>query len=382
MVLGPVGSTVGTKSIFRSRKIAAPVLGKIATVVDYSLTAAVAATGTITFADNPTPDVDTITMNGVEFQFTSAASSGTGIQVKASLALTLDEVIAILNASIHASVDDATYTENGVDTLTITHDTPGTGGNAYTLAASADTVSAATLTGGQDLLALVLDSTYTLTAGSSFVAQTSNDVTATNIATAINAIRNSNNQQVYKATSSGAVVTVLYAPGFQTSTTLGITTNDTNSVTVGSVGGYTTGDAIGGINVLYGLSGGADGSTVGGQSGGSAILRSVTLSDLAKQSLAVDIVFFSSNPTATTVTDSGAIDIADADLPKVLGCVSIVAGDYIASADSSVACVRNINLPLELETGVKDLYFFLITRGSPTQAATGDFQLTFGIEEG
>ena len=109
----------------------------------------VAASGTIVFADNPTAD-DTITLNGVVYTFTIAASSGTGIQIQLTLELTLDEIIAVLNASGHASIVVATYTEDGVDTLTITYDTVGEAGNAYTLAASADTPSAATLEGGAE----------------------------------------------------------------------------------------------------------------------------------------------------------------------------------------------------------------------------------------
>lgn len=110
----------------------------------------VKASGTIVFADNPVADTDTITLNGVEHQFTTAASSGTGIEVKGSLPLTLDEVISVLNASVNASISVATYTEDGTDTLTITYDVPGTVGNAYTLAASSDTPSAANLENGAE----------------------------------------------------------------------------------------------------------------------------------------------------------------------------------------------------------------------------------------
>lgn len=106
-----------------------------------------AATGTIVFADNPTA-LDTITINGVVFTFVAGGPTGNEILIAGTLALTLDNMLSDLNGSVDADVDDATYTEDGVDTLTITHDTTGPTGNSFTLAASTDTVSAATLLGG------------------------------------------------------------------------------------------------------------------------------------------------------------------------------------------------------------------------------------------
>jgi hypothetical protein len=120
-------------------------------------TAAVAATGTITFANNPS-NGDTITINGAVYTFVDPAAPTTDyeIDIKASLALTLDEIIAVLNASTGSvtglatdgRVSTATYTEDGVDELTITFDSIGTSGNSFSLAASADTPSGALLTGG------------------------------------------------------------------------------------------------------------------------------------------------------------------------------------------------------------------------------------------
>lgn len=115
------------------------------------------ASGTITFADNPTAD-DTITINGVVFTFVASGATGNEINIGVSLDLTLDNMVSVLQASVDPAVALATYTENGVSVLTITYDTNGVDGNAFTLAASADTVSGATLTGGQ----LVPDDTFDL----------------------------------------------------------------------------------------------------------------------------------------------------------------------------------------------------------------------------
>lgn len=105
-----------------------------------------AATGTITFADNPTAE-DTITLNGVTWTFKSSGASGDETNIQGDLAATLAQLVSDLNGSADTDIDDATYTENDTQ-LIITHDTAGAAGNSYTLAASADTVSGATLTGG------------------------------------------------------------------------------------------------------------------------------------------------------------------------------------------------------------------------------------------
>lgn len=107
----------------------------------------VAATGTIKFPAQPTAN-DTITINGVVFTFVAAAPTGVEILIGSDLADTLSNAVIKLNGSADVDVDDATYTDDTVDTLIITHDTVGAAGNAFTLAASVGTVSGATLQGG------------------------------------------------------------------------------------------------------------------------------------------------------------------------------------------------------------------------------------------
>lgn len=122
------------------------------------------AYGEIVFADNPTA-ADTITLNGVVIEFSASASDFTTagtvadpyiLNIKADLTLTLDELVTQTNGSANADLAVATYSEDGTDTFEITYDTLGTAGNAYTLAASADTVSGANLTGGAAAVALDL----------------------------------------------------------------------------------------------------------------------------------------------------------------------------------------------------------------------------------
>lgn len=109
-------------------------------------TTQIAATGSISFSDNPS-DADTIELNGVTWTFVSSGAAGAETNIQGTLADTLAQLVSDLNGSADTDIDDATYSENDTQ-LIVTHDTAGAAGNAYTLAASAGTVSGTTLTGG------------------------------------------------------------------------------------------------------------------------------------------------------------------------------------------------------------------------------------------
>lgn len=106
----------------------------------------VEASGTIQFTQNPTAGVDTITIDGQVFNFVAGASSGTNIQVKATVADTVAEIASRLNAFANPPVTNATYSANG-STLAITHDTAGdTPNGVFSIATS--TAGAAVSGGG------------------------------------------------------------------------------------------------------------------------------------------------------------------------------------------------------------------------------------------
>jgi len=114
------------------------------------------ASGYLLFAALPVNN-ETIAINGVTYTFKDAASAATDIQIAASKELTATNLETVLNQSTNASITVATYSVNRegaiayANRLSIVYDTPGTAGNAYTLANSSSsnvTRSAATLTGG------------------------------------------------------------------------------------------------------------------------------------------------------------------------------------------------------------------------------------------
>lgn len=112
------------------------------------VSAGVAATGDITFTVNPS-NGHTITLNGVVWTFVTGSPGATETQIQGSLSATLTELAGDLNGSANGSITPATYGSTATK-LTITHDTLGPTGNAYTLASGNPNgvVSGATLSGG------------------------------------------------------------------------------------------------------------------------------------------------------------------------------------------------------------------------------------------
>lgn len=105
-------------------------------------------------------------------------------------------------------------------------------------------------------------------------------------------------------------------------------------------------------------------------------LFDVVVQDLTAQKSALDVILFDADPTGTTFTNNGALDIADADLPKIIGVVSVAATDYVDFADSSVACVSKV-IAVNPASG-KNLYACLVARGTPTYAAN-ELSIAFGF---
>lgn len=128
---------------------------------------------------------------------------------------------------------------------------------------------------------------------------------------------------------------------------------------------YTAGDLVGGKLTL------ADVYPVGPQE---PFLVSITVQDLTKQNAALDFVIFDSDPAATTFTNNAALDVADADLPKILGYVSLT--DYSSFNDNSVGSVTNIGMSVK-PTG-SALYAAIVARGTPTYGAN-ELSVTFGF---
>jgi len=112
------------------------------------VTTAVNASGSIAFATNPSPG-NTITLNGTVWTFVAGTPSGNETEIQATVTQTVDQLVSDLNASGDVEVTKCTYSRpTSTQTLVIAFDVAGPSGNSFTIAASAATVSAPTLTGG------------------------------------------------------------------------------------------------------------------------------------------------------------------------------------------------------------------------------------------
>ncbi|ATC34108.1 hypothetical protein CA606_18210 [Caulobacter vibrioides] len=106
------------------------------------------AIGSITFNANPAAN-DTITVGGQVFTFKTSAPTANQILIGATLADTIRNTVWALNESAVAGVAAASYsTDREFKSVSIEHKTIGTTGNTFALAASAASVSGATLSGG------------------------------------------------------------------------------------------------------------------------------------------------------------------------------------------------------------------------------------------
>jgi len=98
------------------------------------------------------------------------------------------------------------------------------------------------------------------------------------------------------------------------------------------------------------------------------ILQSVVLHDLDAQDAALVLLIWDLNPKATTFTNNGVLDIADADLPNVVAKVRISNLDYDDFSDNSIGEVDNLSIPLKGPV----LYAALVSDGAtPTYTASG-----------
>lgn len=131
---------------------------------------------------------------------------------------------------------------------------------------------------------------------------------------------------------------------------------------------HSAGDAVGGKVTIAGAAS-SDKS--------SGVIHSVVITDLAMQAGDYDVIFFSSNPSATTVTDDSALDIADADLPKIVCVVPVTVS--ASFADSGVSYSNGVGCPFELANNSTSLYAAIVARSAPTYAGVSDVQIRVSI---
>ena len=132
---------------------------------------------------------------------------------------------------------------------------------------------------------------------------------------------------------------------------------------------YASGDALGGLQTL------TDAAREGTYSG---VIHSVVVTDLASQGADIDVIIFSANPSGTTFTNNATLDIADADLVKVI-CVIQVTNDA-TFADNGASYAHGNNCVFSMQgTLSTTLYAAAVVRGTPTYASASDLRFRYSI---
>lgn len=149
--------------------------------------------------------------------------------------------------------------------------------------------------------------------------------------------------------------------------TSGRTAQVSATPTITAAGIYAAGDLVGGKLSF---------SSAVRSAGGGGMLHTVTITDLGKQDAVLDLVLFDSDPSGTTFTDNDPLDVADADLTKIVGVVQVLT--YTDFNDNSVACEPAAGIVFKLASGTT-LYGALVARTAPTYASTSDLTVRLGI---
>jgi len=138
-----------------------------------------------------------------------------------------------------------------------------------------------------------------------------------------------------------------------------------------TAGAYTANKQVGGIMVLTGVSEGGFGG---------CYLRQLTITDKAKQSAAITVLFFDQLPVVSS-SDNVACNVSAAELAaKGVGTISMPTANYAVMSATSLGSQAGLNgvflRPSPLGTA-NTIYAVAFTTGTPTYASTSDLTFKF-----
>jgi len=160
---------------------------------------------------------------------------------------------------------------------------------------------------------------------------------------------------------------VRLAPSSSITGAVGGFTNVVVDHSVVTAASYSAGNAVGGKRTL---------ANALGATSGTGILESITILDRANQKQPMTIFLFSDNPAAATITDHAAFQFSTDDL-KVIAQITVAASDYVTTNSEAIACKSGLGVALKSVS--QTVYAAVVTSGTPTFAATTDFQVTWGF---
>jgi len=132
-----------------------------------------------------------------------------------------------------------------------------------------------------------------------------------------------------------------------------------------TVGAYTAGDAVGGLLTF---------ANAAREAGSGGVVKDLLIIDDAGQDVEMELWLFSS--TFTAMADNAAWAPSEANLRKLVGIVSTADGAWFEAGTPSVA---RVEASQEYTAVGTSLYGQLVTRGTPTFAATDDVTVILGL---
>jgi hypothetical protein len=131
---------------------------------------------------------------------------------------------------------------------------------------------------------------------------------------------------------------------------------------------YVSGRSMGGVLTL---------SDAAIDQGAGITILSVAVIEKGSNKNGLTVVFFDELPSGT-YTDNTAVTIADADIPKIAGFVTVVTADYVTVGGVSVARIQIPPMVVKLNTG-KPLYALIVADGSITLGTTTALRINVGV---
>jgi hypothetical protein len=123
-------------------------------------------------------------------------------------------------------------------------------------------------------------------------------------------------------------------------------------------------------------------AAAGGDVGGHLKLRSVVVKNKTTTDFVGDIYLLNEAPASAYGANNSAFALADTDLSKVVGLVSIAAGDNNAAGSDNKTAVKMVDGPvMKCKAGSADLVAIVVARGAITFGAAGDLIIDLGFEQ-
>jgi hypothetical protein len=141
-----------------------------------------------------------------------------------------------------------------------------------------------------------------------------------------------------------------------------ISISQTPTVTAGA---YSADDAVGGLLTF---------ANAGRFTGGSGVIKNIVIIDDAGQDAELELWLF--NDTFTPISDNAAFAPAEADLHKLVGVITTENGTWFECGTPSVC---DIEIAKGFNLVGTSLYGQLVTRGTPTFAATDDITVIINL---